>query len=50
MEFNFVKEDVLNVIKDYLNAFKAIEFAVYCSPRDDRNYKTFARVLKSVEQ
>ncbi len=39
-----------NVIKDYLNAFKAIEFAVYCSPRDDRNYKTFARVLKSVAQ
>ena len=37
-----------NVIKDYLNAFKVIEFAVYCSPRDDRNYKTFDRVLKSV--
>lgn len=39
-----------NVIEDYLNAFKAIEFAVYCSPRDDRNYKTFARVLKSMAQ
>ena len=37
-----------NAIKDYLNAFKVIEFAVYCSPRDDRNYKTFDRVLKSV--
>ena len=35
-----------NVIKDYLKAFKVIEFAVYCSPRDDRNYKTFDRVLK----
>lgn len=37
-----------NVIKDYLNAFKVIEFAVYCSPGDDRNYKTFDRVLKSL--
>lgn len=35
-----------NVIKDYLKAFKTIEFAVYCSPRDERNYKTFERVLK----
>lgn len=35
-----------NVTKEYRKAFKAIEFAVYCSPRDDRNYKTFDRVLK----
>ena len=35
-----------NVIKDYLHAFKNIEFAVYCSPRDDRNFKMFERVLK----
>lgn len=35
-----------NVIKDYLHAFKNIEFAVYCSPRDDRNFKIFERVLK----
>ena len=35
-----------NVISDYLNAFKNIEFAVYCGPRDDRNYKVFDRVLK----
>lgn len=35
-----------NVIKNYLHAFKNIEFAVYCSPRDDRNYKIFERVLK----
>ena len=34
-----------NVIKDYLHAFKNIEYAVYCSPRDDRNYKIFERVL-----
>lgn len=36
-----------NVVKEYLRAFKVIEFAVYCSPRDDRNYKAFDRVLKS---
>ena len=35
-----------NVIKDYLHSFKNIEFAVYCSPRDDRNFKIFERVLK----
>ena len=35
-----------NVIKDYLHAIKNIEFAVYCSPRDDRNFKIFERVLK----
>ena len=35
-----------NVIKEYRKAFDTIEFAVYCSPKDDRNYKTFDRVLK----
>lgn len=35
-----------NVIKDYLKVFRNIEFAVYCSPRDDRNYKVFERVVK----
>ena len=35
-----------NVIKNYLYAFKNIEFAVYCSPRDERNYYIFERVLK----
>ncbi len=35
-----------NVVKDYLRAFKQIEFAVYCNPRDDRNYKIFDSVLR----
>lgn len=35
-----------NVIKDYLHAFKNIEFAVYCPPHDDSNFKIFERVLK----
>lgn len=35
-----------NVIKEYLYAFRNIEFAVYCPPRDEQNYKIFERVLK----
>ena len=35
-----------NVIKNYIHAFKNIEFAVYCSPRDERNYTVFERSLK----
>lgn len=34
-----------NVIADYMHAFKVIEFAIYCSPRDEQNYKVFDRVL-----
>lgn len=33
------------VIEDYLNAFRYIEFAVYCSPRDDSNYRVFNSIL-----
>ena len=33
------------VITDYLQVFKTIEFAVYCSPRDDTNFRVFKRVL-----
>ena len=33
------------VIANYLHAFKTIEFAVYCSPRDDTNFKVFKRVM-----
>ncbi len=36
-----------NVVKDYLHAFKNIEFAVYCSPRDEQNNKIFERVLST---
>ena len=35
-----------NVIGKFMHAFKTIEFAVYCSPRDDTNYRVFERVLK----
>lgn len=34
-----------NVIKEYRYAFETIEFAIYCSPWDQQNYKIFKRVL-----
>lgn len=33
------------VTTEYLHVFKTIEFAVYCSPRDDTNFRVFKRVL-----
>lgn len=43
---NVVAQAAYNVIKDYLKAFKNIEFAVYCRPDDDGNYRTFERFFK----
>ena len=37
-------EQLLKILE--MDAFKNIEFAVYCSPRDDRNFKIFEQVLK----
>lgn len=34
-----------NVIEEYKYCFKVIEFAVYCSPRDDENYRVFSRII-----
>lgn len=36
------------VVKDYLHSFKTIEFAVYCPPRDTKNYDVFKRTLSSI--
>ena len=33
------------VVEEFQYCFKTIEFAVYCSPRDERNYQAFHRVL-----
>lgn len=43
---NIVAYAAKNIIRDYLHAFKNVEFAVYCSPQDDSNYKTF-RLIES---
>ncbi|MBQ8803840.1 MAG: TIGR02452 family protein [Tyzzerella sp.] len=34
-----------NVIEEYKYTFKTIEFAVYCSPRDERNYTIFKKTF-----
>lgn len=34
-----------NVISEYLYSFRNIEFAIYCSPRDDQNYRLFHSVF-----
>lgn len=36
-----------NVIADYRYAFQVIEFAVYCSQRDDLNYNSFSKIIDS---
>ena len=43
-----VAQAMKNILPDYLYDFKAIEFAVYCPPTDDTNYKVFERVLKGL--
>lgn len=34
-----------DVLPEFAHAFLTVEFAVYCSPRDDSNYQAFRRVL-----
>ena len=36
----------VDVISRYMHSFKTIEFAVYCSSRDDSNFKVFERTMK----
>ena len=40
-----VAQAARNVVGDYKYTFKTIEFAVYCSPRDERNYTIFGEIL-----
>lgn len=40
-----VAEAMARVIKEYRYDFKTIEFAVYCSPKDTKNYDIFKRRL-----
>ena len=39
-----------DVLPEYLHAFKIIEFAVYCPPQNDTNFKVFKRVLSGLEK
>lgn len=36
------------LIKEFKNAFKVIEFAIYCSPRDDSNFRIFSDRIKGI--
>lgn len=40
-----VAQAAKNVIEEYKYTFKMIEFAVYCGPRDERNYTIFDKVF-----
>lgn len=37
------------VVEEFRHYFRIIEFAVYCSPKDEQNYLTFKRVLGTLE-
>ena len=40
-----VAQAMKTVVQEYRKNFEVIEFAVYCSPRDDANYRVFHSVL-----
>ncbi len=40
-----VAQAAKNVIKEFSKHFKTIEFAVYCSPKDDSNYVMFKKMF-----
>lgn len=44
-----VAEAMKEVVQEFLHHFKVIEFAVYCSPRDEQNYIAFKKVLGELE-
>lgn len=41
-----VAEAYSELLEEYKYDFKIVEFAVYCPPRDERNYKIFKRILE----
>ncbi|MCR5723581.1 MAG: TIGR02452 family protein [Treponema sp.] len=40
---------LMNLSRQYRHAFKVIEFAVYCPPFDDTNYRVFMEALSALE-
>ena len=36
------------LVEEFKNAFKVIEFAIYCSPRDDSNFRIFSDRIKGI--
>lgn len=38
------------VVKEYIKEFKIIEFAIYCTPRDQSNYTEFSNVMSKINK
>ncbi|MDO4530972.1 MAG: TIGR02452 family protein [Bacillota bacterium] len=47
---NVVALAMKHVLPEYLHVFRTIEFAVYCNPKDDSNYRIFHRTLKDLSR
>ena len=43
-----VAKAMKNEVEKFRKSFKTIEFAVYCPPYDDTNYRVFKRVLETI--
>lgn len=43
-----VADAIFSVVKEYRYAFRTIELAVYCPPRNDTNYQTFRQVFRNL--
>ena len=42
---NVVAQAYKNILPEFMHHFRTIEFAVYCPPRDDSNYRAFKSIL-----
>ncbi len=42
---NIVAQAYKNVLPEFMHHFHTIDFAVYCPPRDDSNYRAFKRII-----
>ena len=43
-----VAKAMKNEVEKFRKSFETIEFAVYCPPYDDTNYRVFKRVLETI--
>ena len=41
-----VAQAYANILPEYLHYFRTIEFAVYCRPHDDSNYRAFKEIIR----
>lgn len=44
-----VAEEMVNVVKEYQNCFETVEFAVYCSEKNKRNFEVFKSVVNELK-